>query len=98
MDETFSYLLQSARLIKSNKHSKEDVDFLFDLILSVDNETIIRYNTTYTVATIGCDYNLLVKLSLFLIRYYEENEEYEKCDKLKNRIDETEKIIKQNPK
>jgi hypothetical protein len=94
MDKTFTYLLQSARLITSNRHTKDNVDFINDLLLSLDNETIIRYFNTKTVNTIGCDYNLFVKLCKFIIHYYENNEEYEKCDKLKNKITESEDIIK----
>jgi hypothetical protein len=94
MDKTFTYLLQSARLITSNRHTKDNVDFINDLLLSLDNETIIRYFNTKTVNTIGCDYNLFVKLCKFIIHYYENNEEYEKCDKLKNKMNESEDIIK----
>ena len=94
MDETFTYLLRTARLITSNKHTKDDVDFINDLLLSLDNETLIRYFNTKTVDTIGCDYNLFVKLCKYVIYYYENNEEYEKCDKLKNKMNESEDIIK----
>jgi hypothetical protein len=94
MDKTFTYLLQSARLITSNRHTKDNVDFINDLLLSLDNETIIRYFNTKTVNTIGCDYNLFVKLCKFIIHYYENNEEYEKCNKLKNKMNESEDIIK----
>ena len=37
MDETFAYLLQSARLISSNRHTKDDIDFINDLLLILDN-------------------------------------------------------------
>ena len=94
MDETFAYLLHTARLITSDKHTKDDVDFINDLLLSLDNETLIRYFNTNTVDTIGCDYNLFVKLCKYTIHYYENSEEYEKCDKLKNKMNESEDIIK----
>jgi hypothetical protein len=94
MDETFAYLLQSARLISSNRHTKDDIDFINDLLLSLDNETLIGYSNTKTINTINCDYDLFIKLCRFIIHYYEDNEEYEKCNKLKNRIIESEDIIK----
>ena len=35
MDDTFRYLLQSARLISAKRASDEDIEFVKDLILSL---------------------------------------------------------------
>jgi hypothetical protein len=95
MDDTFRYLLQSARLISSKRASEEDIEFVKDLILSLENDEIISYYNTNTVTSIGSDFNLYVKLITYLIKYYEETEEYEKCEELKKKLNNSNEITKQ---
>lgn len=93
MDETFSFLIHSVRLINSNKASEDDLDFLFELILSIDDDTIINYSSNITIPKLGHDYFLLNRVSNFLLKYYEEKEEYEKCQLIKEKIDHSERLI-----
>ncbi len=93
MDETFSYLLQSARLISTNKATEEDFDFITELTLSIEDELILKYHSTITIPKIGLDYNLFIKLCRFLLRYYEEKEEYEKCKMIMDKMIKSEKIV-----
>jgi hypothetical protein len=93
MDETFSYLLQSARLISTNKATEEDYEFITELTLSVEDELILKYYSTITIPKIGLDYNLFIKLCRFLLRYYEEKEEYEKCKMIIDKMNNSEKLI-----
>jgi hypothetical protein len=93
MDETFSYLLQSARLISINKATEEDYDFITELTLSVEDELILKYNSTITIPKIGLDYNLFIKLCRFLLKHYEEKEEYEKCKTIIDKMNSSEKLI-----
>jgi len=93
MDETFSYLLQSARLISGNKATEEDYEFITELMLSVEDELILKYYSTVTIPKIGLDYNLFVKLCRYLLKHYEENEQYEKCILIKDKLVNSEKLI-----
>jgi hypothetical protein len=95
MDDTFKYLLQSARLISAKRASDEDIEFVNDLILSLENDEIISYYNTTTITSIGSDFNLYVKLIRYLIKHYEETEEYEKCEKLQEKLNNSNEITKQ---
>jgi hypothetical protein len=93
MDETFSYLLQSARLISTNKATEDDYEIITEIALSVEDDLLLKYTTTITIPKLGHDYKLFLKLCSFLLRHYEENEEYEKCSLIKEKIIKTEKLI-----
>lgn len=97
MNDTFRYLLQSARLISSKRASEDDIEFVKDLILSLENDEIIGYYNTCTITSIGSDYNLYVKLIRYLIKHYEETEEYEKCEELVNHLNKSNELIKKQP-
>lgn len=93
MDKTFSYLLQSARLISTNKATEDDYEFITELALSIEDDLLLKYTTTITIPKLGHDCKLFLKLCNFLLRHYEENEEYEKCIPIKDKILKTEKLI-----
>lgn len=93
MDETFSYILQSARLISTNKATEDDFEFITELMLSVEDELILKYSNTTTIPKFGNDYNLYFKICKHLLKHYEENEEYEKCAQIKEKIVQSEKIV-----
>jgi hypothetical protein len=95
MEENFLFLLQSVKHIKSGKYTDDDVDFISELVLTIDNEILIDYNNTISVSSLGNDlefYNAIIK---FLLQYYEETEEYEKCELLQNKLTESTDIKNQ---
>lgn len=92
MDDTFSFLLQTARLINTNRATESDFNFVTELLLSFDDDLILKYKSTTSVSKIGNDYSFYLKLCNFLINYFEENEEYEKCEIIKQKIMKSETI------
>ena len=63
---------------------------------SLDNDTLISYHITNTVISYDNDLELYIEIRDSLILVFEEREEYEKCEKLKNKKDDSTEIIKNN--
>jgi hypothetical protein len=87
MEENFLFLLQTAKLIKSGNYDEGDIDFINELVLSVDNDLLIDYNSTTTIKSLGNDLDFYIKIVEFLIGYFEDTEEYERCFFLKKKLD-----------
>ncbi len=87
MEENFLFLLQTAKLIKSGNYDESDVDFINELVLSIDNDLLIDYNSTSTIKSLGNDLDFYIKIVQFLLNYFEDTEEYEKCFFLKKKLD-----------
>jgi uncharacterized protein related to proFAR isomerase len=95
MEENFLFLLQSAKHIKSGNYADDDIDFITELVLTIDNEILIEYNSTSSITSLGNDLEFFNKIVNFLLRYYEETEEYEKCELLQNKLTESTDIKNQ---
>lgn len=87
MEENFLFLLQTAKLIKSGNYDDTDVDFINELVLSIDNDLLIDYNSNSTIKSLGNDLDFYIKIVEFLISYFEDTEEYERCFFLKKKLD-----------
>ncbi len=96
MEENFLFLLQTAKLIKSGNYDESDVDFINELVLSIDNDLLIDYNSTSTIKSLGNDLDFYIKIVQFLLNYFEDTEEYEKCFFLKRKLDESYDIKSKN--
>ena len=95
MEENFLFLLQSAKHIKSGTYTDEDIDFITELVLSIDNEILIDYNSTCSIGSLGNDLEFFNTIVKFLLQYHEETEEYEKCELLQNKLTESADIKNQ---
>jgi len=95
MEENFLFLLQSAKLIKSGHYNEKDIEFINELVLSIDNNILNGYNKSTSLIILGNDLDFYIKLLNFLIKHYESVEDYEKCQILKNKLDESLKIKKE---
>lgn len=89
MEENFLFLLQSAKLIKSGDYNQDDIDFINELVLSIDNDLLIDYNSNITISSLGNDLDFYIKVVNFLIKYFEDEENYESCFFLKKKLDES---------
>lgn len=89
MEENFLFLLQSTKLIKSGDYNQDDIDFINELVLSIDNDLLIDYNSNITISSLGNDLDFYIKVVNFLIKYFEDEENYESCFFLKKKLDES---------
>ena len=86
MDEDFTYFLQFRKLVESNNHSVDDVDFMLGNILEMDEMGFAEASNRTSVDSIGNDLIFYMKNIMFMIRFYEDREEYEQCQLLKEKL------------
>jgi hypothetical protein len=67
---------------------------VYDYIRRLDNETLIVYLNTCTVISYDNDLEFFIEIIDGLISILEKREEYEKCDKLFKRKQQSLEIIK----
>lgn len=82
MELKFNFLIQATRVLDINSHDDDALNSIYRFLLSLDNDTLIRYNNSQTLVTYSNDLELYLEILNSLIRIYEYNEEYEKCDEL----------------
>jgi hypothetical protein len=58
---------------------------VYNFLISIDNEILNDYNYTCTIPSYDNDIQLYVEVLDKTIEIFEEMEEYEKCEKLKNK-------------
>ena len=58
---------------------------VYNYMILVDNDILNDYNNTCTILSYESDLHLYVEIINALIEIYEEREEYEKCEILKNK-------------
>lgn len=82
MELKFNFLIQATRVLDINSHDDDALNSIYKFLLSLDNDTLIRYNNSQTLVTYSNDLELYLEILNSLIRIYEYNEEYEKCNEL----------------
>ena len=93
MEDNFEFLLHSARLIQLGRYDDDDINFVYELVLSIDNDLLIFYNNNSTIPQLGNDLKIYTKIVKFLLEFFENTEEYEKCVHLKTKLNQTTQII-----
>jgi hypothetical protein len=63
-------------------------------MVAVDNEILNEYNNTCTIISYDNDLQLYIEIVDELIRIFEEREDYEKCEMLKHKKDDSIEIMK----
>ena len=62
---------------------------IFNFMAAIDNEILNDYNNTCTIISYDNDLQLYIEILDELIHIFEEREEYEKCEILKNKKEES---------
>lgn len=82
MELKFNFLIQATRVLDINNHDDNVLNTIHNFLLSLDNDTLIRYYNSQTLITYQNDLELYLEILNSLIKIYELNEEYEKCIEL----------------
>ena len=80
-------------VIKSNNYTEDEIRMLYDYLLNLDNEIVFSYYCNNNIRGYENDFIFFIEIINDLIKIYEEVEEYEKCNKLKTKKIESEKMI-----
>ena len=88
-----NFLLQSTRVLHNDNYDEDELEMITNFMVAVDNEILNEYNNTCTIISYDNDLQLYIEILDELIRVFEEREEYEKCELLKNKKDDSLEII-----
>lgn len=93
MDVSFNFLLQATRVLYVGSYEEDELTMIYDFIVSLDESVLEDYHSTCTVLTYNNDLELYVEILDVLIKLYEEKEEYEKCNFLLKKKNQSNQII-----
>jgi hypothetical protein len=96
MDMLVNFLMQATRVLHVGNYDEDELEMVYEFVSSIDNEILNDYNNTCTIISYDNDLQLYVEIVETLIKIYEEKEEYEKCEILKFKKDDS--IIIMNTK
>jgi hypothetical protein len=93
MNITVNFLLQATRVLQVGNYDETELEMVYNFIVNLDNFILILYNRTYTLPTYKSDLELYNEIVDELIKIFIEREEYEKCGQLKEKKDQSLKIM-----
>jgi hypothetical protein len=89
MDMTSNFLLQAMRVLHVGNYDEDELVMVTNFVVAVDNEILNDYNNTCTIISYDSDLQLYIEILDELINIFEEREEYEKCEILKIKKEES---------
>lgn len=95
---SFNFILQATRVLHVGNYDEDELHMIYNYLVSLDNDILNDYFTTCTIFSYNNDLELYMEILEVLIGVFEEREEYEKCGELKNKINQSIKIIKTKTK
>ena len=96
MSMTVNFLLQATRVLHVGNYDEDELKMIYDFMTTVDNEVLNEYNCTCTILSYNNDLELYIEILDVMLTIFEEREEYEKCDVLKNKKEESINITQNN--
>lgn len=93
MEMTINFLLQTMRVLHVGNYDEEELSMVYNFITSVTDDVLNDYKDTCTILSYENDLELYMEILDICIVIFEDREEYEKCQKLKNKKEEVIKII-----
>ena len=91
---TLNFLLQATRVLNVGNYDEEELKMIYKFLISLDNTVLNDYNNKCTILSYNNDLELYVEILNSCILIFEKREEYEKCQKLKDKKEESIKIMK----
>jgi len=88
----YNFLLQTTMVLGYNNCNDEELEMVYNFLLSIDNDVLNYYNSNCTIISYETDLDLFIEVLEATIGIFEDREEYEKCQMLKNKINEVLKI------
>ena len=93
MDMSVNFLLQATRVLHVDNYDDEDLTMIYNFMINIDNDILNDYNNTCTILSYDNDLELYVEIIDSLIQIFEDREEYEKCELLLFKRDESLEIM-----
>jgi hypothetical protein len=84
-----NFLLQATRVLQVGNYDEDELIMVFNFMTAIDNEILNEYFNTCTIISYDNDLQLYIEIIDVLIKIFEEREEYEKCEILVNKKEES---------
>ena len=94
MSISFNFILQATRILHVGNYDDDDLQMVYDYLISLDNEILNEYLDNCTIFSYNNDLELYIEIVEVLVKIFEDKEEYEKCAILMGKIKQSESIIK----
>ncbi len=94
MEISIKFLLQSVKVINEKKYTNEDLYLIYDFLISLTKNELIKYSESNTILSYKHDLELYMETIRQLIKIFEDLENYEECIELKSKYDECESILR----
>ena len=94
IDMSFNFLLQATRILHVGNQDEDELIMIYNYLIALDNEILNDYYNTCTILSYDNDLILYMEILDTAIEIFEEREEYEKCQLLKNKKEESINITK----
>jgi hypothetical protein len=89
-----NFLLQSLKLLHNGNYNETELKMIYEYLKNLDNIVLIEYFNTNSVIQYNNDLEFCIEIMDRMIKVLEEKEEYEKCQVLLNKKEESLDIIK----
>jgi hypothetical protein len=96
MNMSVNFLLQATRVLSFNNYDDDELKMVYDFMISIDNEILNDYNMSCSIMIYNNDLELYVEILDALINIFEDREEYEKCQLLIDKKEESLIILEKN--
>lgn len=91
---SINFLLQAIRIIHIGSYDDTEIRMIYDYLRNLDNVVLNDYFNSNNVLHYNNDLELCVELIIKMIKVLEDREEYEKCQILLNKKEESLDIMK----
>lgn len=79
--------MQVIRLFQLKNYTKDELKMAYDYLLTIDNDILNLYINNID------DIEVYIVALVLMLEIFEEDEEYERCHQIKNKIDSAREII-----
>ena len=93
---SINFLLQIIRILHVGDYDETDVQMIYDYLRKMDYETLINYYNSNSVLSYNNDLEVCIEIMDKILYILETKEEYEKCQIIKDKKDQSKDIITNN--
>jgi hypothetical protein len=84
----YNFLLKATRILQVDNYDDNDLEMIYNYVISIDYETLIDYNNNRTILIYDNDLEFYIEIIDVLTQALIDIEDYEKCQVLKYKKEE----------
>lgn len=93
MYPAYNFLLKATRILQVDNYDDNDLEMIYNYVISIDYETLIDYNNNRTILIYDNDLEFYIEIIDVLTQALIDIEDYEKCQVLKYKKEECLRIM-----